>query len=150
MIGASNLRQQKRLWTVLERPDMIKRTNDERDADHAREEALLEQIMLTRTAAEWEEYLQARHVPACARAHDGRGGGRSADCLRAACCIVSMTGRRAWMVRSRVPVAAFKFAHDGPRIDTPPPTLGAAYRGRCCGECGYRCRRTSRGSARRG
>ena len=26
MLGASNLRQQKRLWTVLERPDMIKRT----------------------------------------------------------------------------------------------------------------------------
>src|ERR1700733_14454540 len=64
MIGASNLRQQKRLWTVLEHPEMIKRTNDERDADRAREEALLEQIMPTRTAAEWEVYLQERHVPA--------------------------------------------------------------------------------------
>src|ERR1700680_3017338 len=31
MLGASNLRQQRRLWTLLERPDMIKRTNDERD-----------------------------------------------------------------------------------------------------------------------
>jgi crotonobetainyl-CoA:carnitine CoA-transferase CaiB-like acyl-CoA transferase len=30
MVGASNLRQQRRLWTVLERPDLIKRTNDER------------------------------------------------------------------------------------------------------------------------
>ncbi len=65
MIGASNLRQQKRLWTVLEHPEMIKRTNDERNADHAREESLLAEIMLTRSAAEWEEYLQARHVPAC-------------------------------------------------------------------------------------
>src|SRR6202171_3123108 len=64
MLGASNLRQQRRLWTVLERPDMIKRTNDERDADHAREIAVLEEIMLTRTADEWEEFLQARHVPA--------------------------------------------------------------------------------------
>src|SRR6267142_4618435 len=36
MLGASNLRQQRRLWTVLEGPDMIKRTNDERDADYAR------------------------------------------------------------------------------------------------------------------
>src|ERR1700745_3529852 len=34
MLGASNLRQQRRLWTVLGRPDMIKRSNDERDADH--------------------------------------------------------------------------------------------------------------------
>src|SRR5207237_8366761 len=37
MLGASNIRQQRRLWTVLGRPDMIKRTNDERTADHARE-----------------------------------------------------------------------------------------------------------------
>ena len=64
MLGASNLRQQRRLWTVLGRPDMIKRTNDERDADHAREIAVLDEIMLTRTADEWEEFLQARHVPA--------------------------------------------------------------------------------------
>src|SRR6202049_3676478 len=64
MLGASNLRQQRRLWTVLERPDMIKRSNDERDADRDREAAVLAQIMLARTAQEWEEFLQARHVPA--------------------------------------------------------------------------------------
>src|SRR5262245_8311788 len=64
MLGASNLRQQRRLWTVLGRPDMIKRTNDERDEDHEREIAVLSEIMLTRTADEWEEFLQARHVPA--------------------------------------------------------------------------------------
>src|SRR5436190_21979280 len=65
MLGASNIRQQKRLWIVLGRPDMIKQTNDERDADHAREVAVLDEVMLTRTADEWEEFLQARHVPAC-------------------------------------------------------------------------------------
>src|SRR4029077_7309647 len=53
MLGASNMRQQKRLWTLLGRPDMIKRTNDERDADHAREIAVLDEIMLTRSADEW-------------------------------------------------------------------------------------------------
>src|SRR6476469_8628642 len=46
MLGASNVRQQKRLWTVLGRPDMIKPDNDARDADHAREIAVLEEIML--------------------------------------------------------------------------------------------------------
>src|SRR5256884_1926179 len=64
MLGASNLRQQRRLWSVLGRPDMIKRTNDELDEDHDREIAVLSQIMLTRSADEWEEFLQARHVPA--------------------------------------------------------------------------------------
>ena len=64
MLGASNIRQQKRLWSLLGRPDMIKNSNDERDADHEREIASLEEIMKTRTADEWEEFLQARHVPA--------------------------------------------------------------------------------------
>src|SRR2546428_4088299 len=41
MLGASNLRQQRRLWTVLDRHDMIKRSNEERDADRDREAALL-------------------------------------------------------------------------------------------------------------
>src|SRR5436309_1018014 len=69
MLGASNLRQQRRLWSVLGRPDMIKRSNEERAADHDREIAVLEEIMRTRTADEWEEFLQTRHVPA-ARVRD--------------------------------------------------------------------------------
>ena len=44
---------------------MVKRTNDERHADHDREVKVLTEIMLTRTAAEWEVWLQERHVPAC-------------------------------------------------------------------------------------
>jgi len=122
MLGASNLRQQRRLWTVLERPDMIKRSNDEREADHDREEALLAEILATRTAQEWEEFLQARHVPAArvrtmaealadphlatrgvVHRHDGAPGIEGAF---------------------SVPLAAFTFAHGGPRIDAPPPALG--------------------------
>ena len=64
MLGASNLRQQRRLWTVLNRPDMIKRSNEEREQDHDREAAVLAEILETRTAEEWEEFLQARHIPA--------------------------------------------------------------------------------------
>src|SRR5215207_181831 len=64
MLGASNLRQQRRLWTVLERPDMIKRSNEERDEDRDREAAVLSEILLARTADEWERFFQARHVPA--------------------------------------------------------------------------------------
>ena len=42
MLGASNLRQQRRLWQALERPDMAKQTNEEREQDRDREAALLE------------------------------------------------------------------------------------------------------------
>jgi len=122
MLGASNIRQQKRLWTLLGRPDMIKTSNDERDADHAREIAVLEEIMLTRTADEWEEFLQARHVPACRVRQMGEA---VADPQIATRGILhrheSATGVEGAF---GVPVAAFKFAHGGPRIDTPPPALG--------------------------
>jgi crotonobetainyl-CoA:carnitine CoA-transferase CaiB-like acyl-CoA transferase len=122
MLGASNLRQQRRLWTVLERPDMIKRTNDERDADHAREIAVLEEIMRTRTADEWEEFLQARHVPA---ARVRSMGEAIADPQLATRGVIHRHERGNGMEGAfSVPLAAFKFAHGGPRIDAPPPTLG--------------------------
>ncbi|HET6184051.1 MAG TPA: CaiB/BaiF CoA-transferase family protein [Acetobacteraceae bacterium] len=122
MLGASNLRQQRRLWNVLERPDMAKASDDEREADRAREDAVLAEILATRTAAEWEEYLQARHVPA----------GRVRTMAEAAA--DPQLAARAVLHRHAgapgvdgpfgVPVAAFKFAHDGPRVDAPPPALG--------------------------
>ena len=122
MLGASNLRQQKRLWTVLERPEMIKRTNEARDADHAREEAVLNEIMATRTAAEWEDHLQARHVPA---ARVRRMEEALADPQLATRGVLHRhTGASGVEGIFWVPLAAFKFAHGGPRIDTPPPALG--------------------------
>jgi crotonobetainyl-CoA:carnitine CoA-transferase CaiB-like acyl-CoA transferase len=122
MLGASNLRQQKRLWTLLDRPDMIKKTNDEREADHDREIAVLEEIMLTRTAAEWEEFLQARHVPA---ARVRTMGEAIADPHIATRGIIHRHGNGYGIEGSfGVPLAAFTFAHGGPRIEAPPPTLG--------------------------
>ena len=122
MLGASNLRQQRRLWTVLGRPDMIKRTNDERDADHDREIAVLSELMLTRTADEWEEFLQARHVPA---ARVRTMGEALADPQLATRGVVhrhaAATGVEGGF---GVPLAAFTFAHGGPRIDSAPPKLG--------------------------
>jgi crotonobetainyl-CoA:carnitine CoA-transferase CaiB-like acyl-CoA transferase len=122
MLGASNLRQQRRLWTVLERPDMIKRTNDERDADHARETAVLTEIMLTRTADEWEEFLQARHVPA---ARVRTLGEALADPQLASRGVVHRHESAPGVDGGfGVPIAAFKYAHGGPRVDSPPPQLG--------------------------
>jgi crotonobetainyl-CoA:carnitine CoA-transferase CaiB-like acyl-CoA transferase len=122
MLGASNLRQQRRLWTVLERPDMIKKTNDERDADHERETAVLTEIMLTRTADEWEEFLQARHVPA-ARVRT-LGEALADPQLGSRGVVHRHNGAPGVDGGFSVPLAAFKFAHGGPRIDTPPPALG--------------------------
>src|SRR5215470_14789917 len=122
MLGASNLRQQRRLWTVLGRPDMIKKTNDERDADHAREVAVLSEIMRTKSAAEWETFLQARHVPA---ARVRTMGEALADPQLASRGVIHRHAGGAGVEGElSVPLAAFTFAHGGPRIDTPPPALG--------------------------
>ena len=122
MIGASNLRQQRRLWTVLERPDMIKHTNGERHADHDREVNVLSELMLTRTAAEWEVWLQERHVPA-SRVRTMREA--LADPQIASRNILHKHENVPGIPGSfSVPVAAFKFAHDGPKVDRPPPMFG--------------------------
>ncbi len=122
MLGASNLRQQRRLWTVLERPDMIKRTNDERAQDHARETAVLTGILKTRTADEWEEFFQARHVPA---ARVRTMGEAVADPQTASRSVIHRHDGAPGIEGSfGVPLAAFAFAHGGPRIDTPPPAIG--------------------------
>src|SRR3954470_23768446 len=44
MLGASNMRQYRRIWRVLERPDMIKANRDEREHARAQEVALLSEI----------------------------------------------------------------------------------------------------------
>ncbi len=122
MLGASNLRQQARLWKLLGRPDMAKKTNDERDADHDREIAVLEEIMLTRTADEWEAFLQANHVPA---ARVRTMGEALADPQLASRGIVHRhAGGNGVDGGFSVPLAAFTFAHGGPSIETPPPALG--------------------------
>jgi crotonobetainyl-CoA:carnitine CoA-transferase CaiB-like acyl-CoA transferase len=140
MLGASNLRQQRRLWTVLGRPDMIKKTNDEREADHAREVAALEEIMLTRTADEWEEFLQARHVPA---ARVRTMGEALADPQLASRGVLHRHERGNGMDGAfSVPLAAFKFAHGGPSIETPPPALGQ-HNDEILAELGYAARKAS-------
>ena len=123
MLGASNLRQQKRLWAALGRPEMAKTRNEDRVAHRAEEAAALREILLTRTADEWEAFLQSKHVPA--------GRVRRMDEALADPQIVArgLTHRFADAPGVdgpfAVPVAAFGFAHGGPHVDAPPRELGA-------------------------
>jgi len=123
MIGASNLRQQERFWRAVERPDMIKTDNEAREDDRELEEAIIAAIIKTKTADEWEAYFQARHVPAArvrtmaeALADPHFKTRRVVHRFESAPGIDGAFG---------VPLAAFKFAHGGPSIETPPPQFGA-------------------------
>src|SRR5579864_5469809 len=123
MIGASNLGQQKRLWQALERPDMVKTDNEAREADRAHEAEVLAGIIKTRTADEWEAWLQARHVPA---ARVRTMAEAVADPHLATRSVFHRHEGAPGIAGSfGVPLAAFKFAHGGPSIETPPPRMGA-------------------------
>ena len=124
MLGASNLRQQKRLWAALGRPELTKADNPARTADRDHEEAVLADIMLTRTADDWEAYLQSKHVPA---ARVRRMEETLADPHLASRSVVHMfpDGAPGLPGPFGVPVAAFTLAHGGPQVDSPPPVMGA-------------------------
>ncbi len=85
MLGASNLRQQRRLWQALERPDI--------HVPAARVRDLAEAVR--------DPQFDTRGVTHHHRSGPGIEGGFD------------------------VPLAAFKFAHGGPSVETPPPELGA-------------------------
>ncbi len=134
MIGASNIRQQARFWRAVERPDMIKTDNEAREDDREREAAVIANIIRTKTADEWEVYFQARHVPA-ARVR------RMAEALADPHFKDRSVFHRFDSAPGidgpfAVPLAAFKFAHGGPSIETPPPQMGADTEA-VLGELGY-------------
>ena len=123
MIGASNLGQQKRLWLALERPDMVKSDNEARESDREREAAVLAGIIKTRGAEEWENWLQARHVPAARVRTMAEAVAdphfKTRGTFHRHASAPGVEGEFG------VPLAAFKFAHGGPSIETPPPQFGA-------------------------
>jgi crotonobetainyl-CoA:carnitine CoA-transferase CaiB-like acyl-CoA transferase len=102
---------------------MAKRTNEEREHDRDREAAVLADILKTRTADEWEIFFQARHVPAARvrtlaeAVRDPQFATRGVTHHHAAAGGIDGS--------FDVPLAAFKFAHGGPSIETPPRELGA-------------------------
>jgi crotonobetainyl-CoA:carnitine CoA-transferase CaiB-like acyl-CoA transferase len=136
MLAANNPRQHERLWTALGHPDLAAQSSyEEWEAIEDTMKAELRRVFLTQTAAEWEEYLNGIGVPA-ARVRT----------IPEALELEQLDHRGALFHRFRavpgvddpvtVPVAAFSYAHGGPRVDTPPAGLGA-HTDEVLGEVGY-------------
>jgi len=123
MIAASNQGQHERLFKALGRPDLAAQSShEERERLYEQQTAELDKIIAGRTAEEWEQYLQARHVPAGRVRKLGEALAdphlESRGVLHEHAKIDGVEGS------VTVPLAAFKFAHGGPSIETPPPRLG--------------------------
>jgi len=123
MIAASNRGQHERLFQALGRPDIAAQSsNDEREEQYEQQTEELQKIIAQRTADEWEQYLQANHVPA------GRVR-RLSESLNDPQLATRGVLHRHEKIEGiegpvTVPLAAFKFADGGPSIETPPPRLG--------------------------
>jgi len=122
-LAASNGRQHRRLFDAIGEPEEGARVSyDERNARTEEKEEMIASKMVKKTAAEWEDYLQARHVPA-ARVRE----------LHEALADPHLQFRGVLHTHAEVPgvgkkvtvpLAAFKFAHDGPAINRPPARVG--------------------------
>jgi crotonobetainyl-CoA:carnitine CoA-transferase CaiB-like acyl-CoA transferase len=122
-LAASNRRQHRRFYRAIGEPAEAERTSlDERYARYDEKYAMIAAKMKQKPAAEWENYLQAGHVPAT-RVRE----------MPEALQDPQLQYRRVLYRHETVPgvgkpvtvpLAAFKFAHDGPSIERPPARLG--------------------------
>lgn len=134
MLAASNKGQHARLFKALGKPELGDKDYEYRQDNRESEAAELRRIMAERTALEWEEHLQASHVPA--------GRVRSLpealedpqlefrDILHRHEDVPGVDGA------VTVPMCAFKLDHGGPSIESPPPRLGE-HNEAVLGELGY-------------
>jgi crotonobetainyl-CoA:carnitine CoA-transferase CaiB-like acyl-CoA transferase len=122
MLGASNMRQYRRFWRLLGRPELIQPDLEAREHARPAETKLIAEIMMERSADEWESFFQTRHIPA-ARVRT-MGEALEDPQLEARGIRHRHLGATDVEGAFTVPVAAFGFADGGPRVDTPPPGLG--------------------------
>ena len=122
MVGANNNREHTRLYESLDRPDLGNKSYEERAAQRDEEVAFLSKTLKTKTAQEWEDYLQSKHVPAVRQ-----------RTVAEAISDPQVKHRGVFYDHKEVPgingpctvpMSAFKFMKDGPRVDTPPPRMG--------------------------
>jgi crotonobetainyl-CoA:carnitine CoA-transferase CaiB-like acyl-CoA transferase len=122
MIGASNIRQQARLWKALGRLDMVKINNNERDSGFIEEKETLKDLLSKKTAIEWEEFFIKNKVPAS-----------RVRTLPEALADTQLDSRNLLYKHENangikgefsVPVSAFKFSHGGAKVTSPPPVMG--------------------------
>ena len=122
-LAASNGRQHRRFYTALgDEEEAVKSSFEERALRFDEKYRALESRMKEKTADEWEAFLQSRHIPA-ARVRE------LAEALKDPHVPYRGLLHKHESVSGlpkplTVPVAAFKFAHDGPSVERPPARLG--------------------------
>jgi formyl-CoA transferase len=122
-LAASNKRQHRRFYAAIgEQAEAGRCSLADRYARYEEKQATIAAKLKDRTAQEWEDYFQSKHVPATRvrELHEALQD--------------PQLEHRALLHRHEnvpgvgkpvtVPLTAFKFRHDGARVDAPPARLG--------------------------
>lgn len=134
MLGAMNRRQHARLFGLFGRPDIAEQSGyGPRFAAAGEQTEFLRGVFATRTAARWEDHLQAHGIPA---ARVRALGEALADPQLATRAVTHTFPEGPDGAPLTVPLAAFKLRHGGARIESPPPRLGE-HTDAVLGELGY-------------
>lgn len=125
-IGAVQQVQYERLCAAIGRPDLTvdpRFANPDARMEHDSElQAELQQTFLTRSALEWEERLSNAGVPAGAVRSVSEA--MKLDQLQGRNLQLEVPVPNAAVPLAQILNAGFLFAHDGPGVSGPPPTLG--------------------------
>lgn len=123
MVSASNLRQQRRLWLALGRPDLVKQNNRERIQAYQVESEALTEAFLGRSVEQWETLLRKHQVPV---SRVQRMEAMLADELTRHRQVLHRFGKEAQQLEGLVvPVAAFQLSKGPVAVTTHPQAPGA-------------------------
>ncbi len=122
-LAASNRRQHRRFYTAIGEPGEAARCSiDERNARYEEKHAMIAKKIREKSAGEWEDYLQSKHVPAT-RVRELHEALQDPQLEHRA--VLHRHERVPGVGKAvTVPLAAFKFGHDGPSIERPPAQVG--------------------------
>ncbi len=135
MIAASNKGQHERFFTAIGRPDIARQSSyKERRENYKEQTKIVEDIIATKTAQEWEDFLQSRHVPAT-RTRKISESIKDPQ-LQSRNLLHTHKQPPGYGKDLTVPVMAFKFAHGGPQVTSPPPGFGQ-HNDEVLGQLGY-------------
>jgi crotonobetainyl-CoA:carnitine CoA-transferase CaiB-like acyl-CoA transferase len=122
-LAASNRRQHQRFYNAIGEPAEAERsTLDERWNRFDEKQATIAKKLKEKTAQEWEDYLQSKHVPAT-RVRELRETLQDPH-LKQRGVLYRHENVPGVEKPVTVPLAAFKLAHGGASIERPPPRLG--------------------------
>ena len=125
-LAASNKRQHRRFYAAIGEAGEAERCNlDERYARYDEKQAMIASKLKEKTAQEWEDYFQSKHVPAT-RVRELHEALKDPQ-LKHRTLLHRHENVPGVGKPVTVPLTAFKFQHDGARVDSPPRAARRAH-----------------------